>query len=130
MFAKIKEWKIDFISDKKVNPDMIELTSEECDKILKWFIYDNWEFKEVEKTTEQKISEINEKYSQIILSKYSLTDQANLTQEWLVIMWLKEFENRELTETEKSRLMELYSMRTWITEQRELCRIEKEELWN
>ena len=77
-----------------------------------------------------KTQEIKQKYQDIILGKYSFTDQANLQQEWLVIMWVKEFENREFTEEEKTRLMELYSMRAWITEQRNLCQKEIENLWN
>lgn len=70
---------------------------------------------------ENKISEIKQKYQDLIFSKYSLTDQLNMSNEAIYITSMIAFEKRDFTADEIARLNEIKEAKKWIDEQRKLC---------
>lgn len=113
----------------------IKLNQEELEKVQAWYSY-NPKTKKFEETEESKsfaqkqkllkVDEIKQKYSSIILTKYSLTDQLNITNEALMINTLANMEWREFTDSEKIRFAEIKQAKIFIDTQRELCQKEIE----
>lgn len=112
-----------------------DFTQEEIQKINVWYSYniETWEFEETEESKAfaqkqklLKVDEIKQKYSSIILAKYSLTDQLNMTNEALMINTLANMEWREFTDSEKLRFQEIKQAKVFIDEQRGLCQKEIE----
>lgn len=64
MFAKIKDWEIEFMSDKDFWW-MIKISDEDYDKLLKWFMYKNWEFIEREISKEEKLQNLKQELETI-----------------------------------------------------------------
>lgn len=77
---------------------------------------------------ENKEEEIKLKYKNIIFSKYSLTDQLNMSNEALLITSSVQYEKRELKEYEILKLNEIKEAKLWIDEQRKLCSEEIEKI--
>lgn len=108
----------------------IKLNDEEVEKIRVGYIY-NPKTKKFEETAgskafeeKQKLAEveqIKQKYSSIILAKYSLTDQLNMSNEALMINTSANIEQRAFTEKELLRFWEIKQAKVWIDEQRTLC---------
>lgn len=67
---------------------------------------------------------IKEKYQNIIFEKYSLTDQLNMSNEAIQIMAFTQFEKRDFTVIEATRLTEIQDAKKWIDTQREACKTE------
>lgn len=64
MFAKIKDWEIEFMSDKDLW-GMTYISDEDYNKLLKWFIYKNWEFIEREISKEEKLQNLKQELETI-----------------------------------------------------------------
>ena len=91
--------------------EKILVTSANKDK-LEWYEF----IQEV-----NEIEEIKQKYQDIILAKYSLTDQLNMWNEATYIVSMVAFEKRDFTELEAGRLNEIKQAKLWIDEQRLAC---------
>lgn len=92
--------------------------------------YLEWEefLKNQEAIKSSKIVLIKDKYSKIILEKYSLTDQLNMSNEALQIIAFAQFEKRDFTEAETLKLLEIQTAKDFIDNQRGLCNKEIENL--
>lgn len=86
---------------------------------FKFIINENWKLQRLD--TEQTIKQ---KYQDLIFSKYSLTDQLNMSQEALSISASAQFDKRDFTEDEIVRLTEIQEAKKWIDEQRANCQEE------
>lgn len=131
-------------SKRKDCLEVKEITEEEAEILQNWWDYIKWkivEYKDTIKGKEEIAKEqsiinsvenqtklIKEKYSTIILEKYSLTDQLNMWNEALLITVTVQAEKRDFTEEELVRLNEIKEVKIWIDEQRELCANEILEL--
>lgn len=95
----------------------------------KFYEYKNGEVVEtspviIEKSKEEKIAEIKEKYKNIILGRYSITDQLNINAE----LWDLQDKFNSTWIVNIERLNELREAWIWIKEQRELCQSEIDAL--
>lgn len=127
MFAKIQEWKLLYVSDV-FKEWMISLSKDENEILQNWWFYNDWKFIKREISQEEIEIEIKQKYQDIIFSKYSLTDQLNMTNEILLITAIAKYENRDFTEEEIIKLLENKDAKDWIDEQRKSCQSEIEDL--
>ena len=132
MYYIIENWKItwsseNYLSSKNWITIEKEFTSEELEKIQAWYSYNiETELFEaspevLEQEKQNKISEIKQKYQDIIFAKYSLTDQLNMWNEATYITSMVAFEKRDFTADEIVRLNEIKEAKIWIDEQRKLC---------
>lgn len=105
---------------EKYNRSILEYDFEEIEWELIWKININKDI---------LIWEIKQKYQDLIFSQYSLTDQLNMSNEAMQIMAFAQFEKRDFTEEEKTRLFEIQEAKVWVDTQRENCKNEILELW-
>lgn len=129
MFAKIENWKLLYVTDT-FKEWLISLNKEQHEILEKGWFYINWEFVKREISNEEKEIEIKQKYQDLIFSKYSLTDQLNMTNETLLITAIAKYENRDFTEEEIMKLLENKDAKDWIDNQRKSCQLEIENLSN
>lgn len=129
MFAIVKDNKIVWFTDKKITKKIMLF-----DELIEWnidinknYIFENWEIKE---SIDEKVFEIKQKYQDLIFSKYSLTDQLNMTNETLLVTAIAKYENRDFTEEEIMKLLENKDAKDWIDNQRKSCQLEIENLSN
>ena len=87
---------------------------------IEFYEWKNW-LKFIEQEKENKISEIKQKYQDLIFTKYSLTDQLNMSNEVSYITSMAVYEKRDFTELEAVRLNEIKQAKLWIDEQRKAC---------
>lgn len=127
MFAKIENWKLLYVTDI-YQEWFLSLTKEQHDILQNWWFYSDWEFIKREISKEEKEIEIKQIYQELIFSKYSLTDQMNMTNETLLITALAKYENRDFTEEEITKLLANKDAKDWIDEQRKACQLEIENL--
>ena len=132
MYYLIEKWKIVGSSSQYIEW-YINFSQEQLEKLNSWYVYIDWEIvewpevQEFEKIKQlQEIEKIKQKYSSIILAKYSLTDQLNMSNEALMINTSANIEQRAFTEKELARFWEIKQAKVWIDEQRELC---QKEIW-
>lgn len=92
----------------------VVVTNENKD-LLAWYKFEQVEDREWE---------IKEKYKNEIFSKYSLTDQLNMSNEAQMIITTAQIEKRDLTEEEMVRLMEIKDAKDWIDQKRKECQDE------
>ncbi len=139
MFYVIKDWIITASSNEYILWDWetieIEFSSEYLKLIEKQYDYINWKFIKWDRAInfeklllEKNKAEIRQKYQDLIFSKYSLTDQLNMTNETLLITALAKYENRDFTEKEVEKLLTNKDAKDWIDEQRKACKLEIENL--
>jgi len=108
---------------------VLDLETEQIEKLNNWCDYKiiDWNLEIIEtdfylnKIKDEKISEIKQKYQDIIFAKYSLTDQLNMWNEATYIVSMVAFEKRDFTELEAVRLNEIKQAKLWIDEQRQAC---------
>lgn len=74
---------------------------------------------ELEEYKQRKISEVNSKTSETILSKYSQFDQINATARVAEINSYVIWEKRDLTEAELQELIELWQIKSFVDSERE-----------
>lgn len=129
MFAKIENWKLLYVTDT-FKEWLISLNKEQHQILENGWFYINWEFVKREISNEEKEIEIKQKYQDLIFSKYSLTDQLNMTNETLLITAIAKYENRDFTEEEIIKLLENKDAKDWIDNQRKSCQLEIENLSN
>lgn len=127
MFAKIENWKLLYVTDI-YQEWFLSLTKEQHDILQNWWFYSDWEFIKRKISKEEKEIEIKQIYQELIFSKYSLTDQLNMTNETLLITALAKYENRDFTEEEIIKLLANKDVKDWIDEKRKACQLEIENL--
>lgn len=115
------------------NNKKIYIKEEDLEKINNWCdVNEDWQIIEnagfIENIKNISLTEIKQKYQDIIFSKYSLTDQLNMSNEAIEIMALVSFEKRDYTEAEATRLVEIQTAKAWIDSQRKACQAEIDAL--
>lgn len=141
MFYVIKDWIITASSNEYILWDWetieIEFNSEDLKLIDKQYDYIKWKFIKWDRAInfeklllEKNKAEIRQRYQELIFSKYSLTDQLNMTNETLLITALAKYENRDFTKEEITKLLANKDAKDWIDERRKDCQLDIENLSN
>lgn len=141
MFYVIKDWIITASSNEYILWDWetieIEFNSEDLKLIDKQYDYIKWKFIKWDRAInfeklflEKNKAKIRQRYQDLIFSKYSLTDQLNMTNETLLITALAKYENRDFTKEEITKLLTNKDAKDWIDEQRKACQLDIENLSN
>ena len=101
-------------------------------KLQNWCSFEKWKIIETEEyktsVSSKNIQEIKANYNNIILEKYSYTDQINMSAEIQEIHLVTRLEKREFTDEEMLKVQEATQMKTWIDSMRTECKEKISEL--